>query len=164
MSGVRVYAGGMEQVQQADHPFQPLLLAFRAIHKIADQVADESQPLYIKGVYVLALSPELLTDTQSLHSLTRAAMTTLKATDLQFKRRMEPWETANRHIDIVDVVYGETWPTPAQVHTMLAEWLQKQFHVAFDATGVNDFFAQHLRDPQGKEYRGFFYFDRAWGV
>jgi hypothetical protein len=161
-SGVSVFVSPLHEVQQAEHPFRPVLDRFAVIRQAAEQVLEERRTLQaytskIKALYVMAFTPEKM-DQDSLQTWTQEAVDQLKRKDLAFKQRFEGLLPQVR-LERTSTEFIPATHTPKNMQTLMSEWLRLQHNVSFKPKEEENFFFHGTRNPQGRQNIFLFYFD-----
>lgn len=161
-SGRSVFAAPLQEVQQAGHPFLPMLERFTSIRQAAEQILEERRALQahtsqIGGLYVLVFTPETM-DSDSLQALTREAANRLKTKNVAFKQRFEG-KPSDARFEIHNIQFAPATHTPKIMDRLMSEWLATQHHVTFKPKADENYFFHGARSPQGKQVILLFYFD-----
>ena len=161
-SGVSVIVGPLHEVQQAGHPFRPMLDRFAVIRQAAEQVLEERRTLQaytskIKTLYVMAFTPEKMNQ-DSVQALTQEAVDQLKRKNLAFKQRFEG-KLPQVRLEMTSTEFIPAAHTPKNMQTQMGEWLRQQHNVSFKPKEEDNFFFHGMRNPQGRQNIFLFYFD-----
>jgi hypothetical protein len=157
IGGVHGIRDSLDQFQKPENPYLQLLNRFGVIQQFADQILKPHIDTRIKALYVVAFTPAKM-DQNELMSVTHLAMDKLKAKDSLFKQRVKEMPPEAR-LEITNLEFIPAVHTPANMQTLMGDWLKNQYNVTFNPTPDNNFFLHGMRNPQGRQNIFLFYFD-----